>query len=870
MNKKFLVPSLAIGTLILASCGIGGKPTESTDTGGVSGDIGETSSSVDIASLPVATGARQFVDRSYEDRVEILGKLEKYAVDNVIAGLPLYEDSGYVMYQDRVVKGTNNYVTNYGFSVMRDGYIKEGVKLDGDADSAYSMYYHTWNSNDPGSLNAWNNDGSAIPDLLANATTQYFGQRLNAAKDGYEFYGILSKDDHMLPIVDGQPVANPTATELHQTWRMHVRTGEAGGVAYRTNSKIAERAAFDGRYVKLEDYVSSYKMLLNGANQLYRGNEMAKKTGKGAIAGVAGYYQATGQAGVKGVNTSEDAEKAWEKVGIKSGTDAQGDYLEFTFQIPVNRFYAMYSINSDLYEPIPAEFINMVGIDNFAGYSSDRSTTPIDNLLCLGPYYLEYWETDKVVTFKRNDEWFERKANPNLYRIEGIHQAILKGYAQDKTIAFKEFIANKLDSAGIPSSYLKDYASDPRTTTVPGRAVWKLNINSCTPELWEKLFGTKGTIVQTKEEDYWDVKPWMSNENFLRGLFYSINRKEYADYMGGTPSVNYFSGAYMSNPETGESYNSTAAHQAALENFWGDTLETYGYNAALSQQAFEVAINELIASGAISETDTSIGIDIWWMYDYQVEDEGAKIKGYIESAFNKAAETLGKNVRLTVNNYAGANWDDVYNDHLMLGQFDLGFGSISGNALDPLNFMEVLKSSNSSGFTLNWGADTTVVSADENALVFEGERWSFDGLWDAADGGAILDKDGQLVKAVSVTANPIVQNADGSVTVSGKIDVLDDPALDVELAAIFGTTDPSEYSDYWEVYPEEEFSEGPDYCSDISWNEDGTFSFTLKGEFATNVINAGGIPVFGVDYHQSIDGVYGGLKSAYGVARLAE
>ncbi|MDY5440782.1 MAG: ABC transporter substrate-binding protein [Candidatus Enteromonas sp.] len=865
MNKKFLVPTLALGALMLAACGGGNSTGESSVTSG-----GGNSGSAPISSLPVASGAHQFIDRSYEERVEILGKLEKYAVDHAIAGLPLYEDSGYVMYQDRIVKGTNNYVTNYGFSIMRDGYIKEGVKLTGDTSDKYGMYYHTWTSSDPGTLNAWNDDGSAVPNLLANATSAYFGQQLNSTKDGYEFHGVLSTDDHMLAVENGVVDSNPTATELHQTWRMHVRTGEKGGVAYRTNSKLADRAVYDGKYVTLEDYITPYKMLLNGSNALYRGTEMAKKTGKGAIVGVSNYYSTTKGLGVKGVNTSEAAEAAWENVGIKSGTDADGDYLEFTFQIPVNRFYAMYSINSDLHEPIPASFIDLVGIDNFAGYSNDLTTSPIDNLLCLGPYYLESWETEKLVTFKRNDNWYERVENPNLYRIEGIHEAILTGYAQDKTVGFKEYLAGKLDSVGIPSNYLADYSSHPQSTRVPGEAVWKLNINSCTQELWEELFGVKGSIAQTAEADYWDVKPWMSNENFLRGLFYSINRQEYASYKGGTPSINYFSGAYMSNPETGQSYNSTPEHEAALEDFWGDTIDTYGYNLALSESAFEAAITELIAEQAISETDTEISIDVWWMFEYQIEEEGAKIKGYVETAFNKAAANLGLNLKLTVNNYAGTVWTDVYYKHLMLGQFDLGFGSISGNALDPLNFMEVLKSSNSSGFTLNWGADTTAVAEDESALVFEGERWSFDGLWDAADGGVVLDEDGQAISAVKVVCSSLVQNADGSVTVTGKIDVLNDAALEIEILDIFGTTDPTESSDYWEVYPDESFMYGDEYCTDISWDDDGNFTFTLLAPFSTGIINAGGIPVFGVDFNQYIEGVYGGMKSAYAAAVLPE
>lgn len=77
------------------------------------------------------------------------------------------------------------------------------------------------------------------------------------------------------------------------------------------------------------------------------------------------------------------------------------------------------------------------------------------------------------------------------------------------------------------------------------------------------------------------------------------------------------------------------------------------------------------------------------------------------------------------------------------GTYDMAFGAVSGNSLNPLNFAEVLKSDNSSGFTLNWGPDTSKVT---NEIVYDGKVWSFDGLWQAADSAAILSEAGQVAK----------------------------------------------------------------------------------------------------------------------------
>lgn len=867
-RRKFISPAVALGAIAMALASCGKDPSSSSPSSSTpedsTGDSVTTTTETDVdpSTLPVASGAQQFVDSSYAERTKILGQIEKYAVDHALTGLPLYSDSGYQMINPRIVKGVNTYITGYGFSTLRDGYING--KLAGETNEKFQNYYHNWSASDPGSIDAWNTEGSEISDLHANVASTYYGNRLNEDKTGYEWYPILATQEHMWPVEGGTVNKTPTAEELHTTWRMHVRTGESGNVTYRTASTLADRKAFDGRKVVLEDYITTFKYMLNGANKLFRGTEMAKKTGKGAIAGVANYYSKTAGAGVVGLNETAD----FSGVGIKAGTDADGDYLEFTYQTPVNRFYAMYSCNSDLYAPLPAEFIKLVGT-NLGNYSSDKSTSPVDNILSTGPFMLETWETDKLITFARNDEWYERKENANLYRIGGIHTDILTGYATDKNIAFMQYLNNKLDAAGVPSDYLTQYSTHKDAVAIPGTGTWKLNLNTCTPTLWESLFGENGTITRTQKDEYWNVKPWMSNENFVRGLFYSIDRQNFATSMGGTPCIDYFSDIYLSNPETGESYNSTKEHKAALENFWGSTVETYGYSASLAQAAFSAALDELLAAGSITTATTEMKLEIVWMYQNQIKSEGSLIAGYMTKAFDAAAEAKGLPVRLKVEQSAVTIWNHVYYNHLMVGKFDLAFGSISGNPLDPLNFMEVLKSDNSSGFTLNWGSDTSIVDDTEEALVYDGKRWSFDGLWDAADHGVVLDEEGQPLEPVAITTTSITEAA-SSIAVQGNIEVTNFDGLEVDIAAIFGTTS-AEYVDYFEVYPDGSSScqLGDGLISDVTFQETATkgkyeYSFTLKGELAANVKSVGGLPLFGVDYEQTIKGVYGGLKSSYG------
>jgi len=850
--KVGLVTFLGLAaTSALTSCG----PETSSDTSVPDSTVTSIDDSETTSVDPVTevdAGAYNYVGSSYEDRTEILGELETYAYQNYLIGIPLYENGGYVLYNDRVVKGTNNYITGYGFGILSEGSITSPLSSENEPTEAYRSYYHNWESSDPGTINALDSDGSQVSDLYANISASYFGTKMNATKDGYEYYGSLSKDVMPIPLDangDEIDVDDPDWNGLASKWKIRVKTG-ADGVKYATSS--TKRAKYDGRDVELEDYVNAFKVLLTQSNAQYRGGELAGQEGSAGFVGAAAYYAATAE----GYSAS-----AWDDVGIKA--DSTDNSIIFDLLAPTTQFYAMYNLNSNLYEPVPEEFITEVGIENYGKSSEDLSTSPIDNILCLGPYQLEDWQTDKEIAFEKNADWFEFETGGELegmYSIEGIHTAILTAYATDNTAAFKEFLAGNLDAAGLPDDYLAAYKNDARATTVPGDSVFKLNVNSTTEESWVDMFGEDGTVAQTAESDYYDVKPWMSNSSFLDGLMLSINRQEIADNRGVIPSIDYFSTNYMANPETGLSYDKTEAHEDALETMFGDAVDTFGFSLEGAKLKFKAAIDELVASGDIElgtvESPTKIKLNFEWMYEYQIDDIGADIASYIEAAFNDDSVSGGR-VELDIEQHAGAVWDNVYYDQLMVGQFDLGFGSISGNTLNPLNFLEVLKSNNSSGFTLNWGPDTSAVldKDDPKALLYDGHVWSFDSLWKAADQGALV-KDGVEVPVVTLefTKKEITADGDILVTLAYAAATSDPDFADVDNLEIsingFYIWDGGQYQDYIGAEGNTMFTGEVD-------EEAGTVVFTIpEATAATFRGEEDSIMIYGgVDFSYSIDGI---------------
>lgn len=732
-----------------------------------------------------ATGAE-----SIKTRTEILATLEKYAMDNHLTGITLFENGGYVKYHPRVKLPTNEYITGFGFGLLSDGELEYDMPADKEENPNYRGYLHSATSSDPLTINEKNDTGSQVSDLAGYITSSFWGTRLNSTKDNYEWYPVLARDKVTLagqqydnnrpfPVYNGEvvnPNEDPNPLKLYDTYRIYLRDG----VRYNTTATIAGRAAFNDAEVQLEDYEFAFRFLLTGSHKQKRGTEMANDTSYG-IKGAQKY------------NTeSKDKDDTYNKnlwdtmvnngsLGVKVDTDDAGQkYLQLTLVNPIDRFTAMYTLSSSLYSPLPEEFIRQCSYDparnnalalgaqaygNFndeSRYEGKGRNDIKQFTIAVGPYHLEDWKENQTIVFKKSTNWFESSSR---YHIPGVKLVVMKAVQSDPDAIYKEFNAGKLDSCGIPSRHVSEELGQEGVKQTKGDSTFKLNVNSCTQETWNDLFGPNGKIYKNAN---WEVKPWMSNDNFLSGLFHSINRKVFADNRGVAPSINYFSDAYLSDAEGGKSYNETEAHKAAVadyETYDRDGNSTYGYDYDKAVLSFKAAVRELAAAGKIEKgtksKPTTIKIHIRWMYQTDIKEYGEEIATYFEDAFNNEAVS-GGTVKLKVEQEAVTNWQDVYNVYLMRGQFDLGFGAISGNTYNPLNFLEVLRSDNSSGFTLNWGTDTSKVTEGKPAE-YDHKLWSYDSLWEVADHGGVVEN-GVAVKSVQESYLETPKNSGGQDT----------------------------------------------------------------------------------------------------------
>ncbi|MBQ0009140.1 MAG: hypothetical protein KBS97_02575 [Firmicutes bacterium] len=732
-----------------------------------------------------------------EKRTEILGKLEKYVMDSHLTGITLFDNGGLVRYSDRVNLPTGGkYVTGYGFGLLTEGTLDPNKPLTGDDGKKNPDYLHSSIAQDSLKINQYTATGSQVSDLAGYITSSYWGARLKGT-DGYEWYPSLAADKVKQPKRDAEGklmydtdgktlLFEDTADDflepihleddnklgMYKKWRIYVKTdNDVNHSVLKFHQKLVDgknivSGPYDNEPVTIEDYVFPYKMLFTGSNALIRGTEMANDTSYG-IKGAARYFSDTQS------ELSEDAiNTKWNtyyggKLGLKGGTDdVNGSYLDIELINAIDPFTAMYTLSSSLVSPLKESMFmgaNAIVPNNFKKSATAYGTfnnepEPANSkilkyTLSCGPFVLTKWDKNQQIVFARNDDWFEYK-NPvsgqltGRYNIPGINYRVYD-VSQNPEKTWDQFELSNLDSVGVPTKKVAEWRGKPGIYETEGDSTFKLNVNSCTQEQWD-AFNTKEWHNQPGS---WDVKPWMSNSNFLDGLFYSIDRKQFAEKRGVKPSINYFSDSYMSDPQNvlgqGGSYNATEAHKEAVKGY--ETIDEngnsdYGYDFDKALSCFRNAVKELSDQNKIAlgtkENPTEIHIHIRWMYQTDEKEYGEDIKYYFEKAFNDDAVCGGK-VKLVVDQEAVTNWEDVYNVWMMKGKFDLGFGAISGNSFNPLNFMEVLKSDNSSSFTLNWGASTSQIDPVHPIVYDDGtgaKEWSYDGLWEVADHGGILNK----------------------------------------------------------------------------------------------------------------------------------
>lgn len=716
-----------------------------------------------------------------EDKTLILALLENYLYSNHLSGITLYDDSGLVKISDRIKiptktlsSGKKECVVDYGF-----GIISEGSILYELPNSDYPNYYHLYESKDPNSFSFYENKGTIIDKYLEYISSSYFNKKLSKSKNQFEYYPSLASniniinDEYLpLPLDENNNVVYNDVNS--NKYRIYLRDN----LVYNTLSNHNLISKYKNRNIDINDYLTPYKYLYNKAYNLKAiDNNLLNN-----IRGLKEYYDSGNL-------------DLFDNVGIK--INKENNYIEFTFLNSFNPYEVRNMLSNPLYAPIPEQFIGEInGINNYGKYFADF--TPVDTTLSTGPYVLQEHNSNNYFCFTKN-KLIETSVlgGTKRYLIPGIYVSILKEASFNANAAYNAYNNKQIDYVIVPSNKYEDEFDKDDTYASSSNMITKLNINQCDEKTWKQLFGINGTISSNKIEEYWNIEPALSNQNFLKGLNYCINRKDLSLKRGKNPTVDFIPDTCLLSKE-GKSYNNTLEHYESLLMYYDfneQLINEYGYDFNTSSQYFKIACEELLANNLYKEND-SIILDIAWPSKSNVETIGTFIENNIIDAFNNSNSKLN----IKINHIVCNSKDEMIKDVVYKGKYDLAFGDYvyDGSAIEK--YFERYTSQN----TLNHGINTNL-STNNNLIELLGSSYTYDALLSSIQKPTYILQDGsKAITCDAILLSNKINLKDKSRDIVIKYDVVDIKdennnqllTTNIESIKICNTTKEYEIKDY--------------------------------------------------------------------------
>ncbi len=624
----------------------------------------------------LVNGTYNYKFASPEVRNTFMAAAEDYLLHNQYAGIPLFANAQFDLYSGRMQLASKNYlpVLEYGleWSTMAADDSKVLME-DGKKGNVGEYTYRTSLTGNPTTWNQWKYDDSTTSDVMYHYYGSLYGYEFNGDKTGYVLNPSMAGEDPIA--VESRTL--PSGKVVSKKWQIKVKDGLQWKFNEKTDTSMITDTA-----INAVDFYETYKLALT--EKWFR-----------AISGGGDFCTSSS----KIVNAQEfvDGTAEWDDVGIKLIDD---NTLQFEFADEQSQWNVKYSFGSFVTTPINMELYEALG---------DKYGIDENSIGYTGVYYVDYYESDKVIRMKKNDKY----QDADKYFYTGKNMAIIN----DAEMRFQEFIAGKLDAVGLPSAHYEEYKSHPGIKRIPGATTFRMNINGT---------GTKeGQIAQFPESE-WIPEPILANQDFKMGMFHAIDRKKLAEEVMKTSQTQMylFSDAYVVEAETGVPYRKTPQGMSVGADL---SPSTYGYNLDAAKAYFEKALDTLVGEGVYKNGD-EISIEYYYTSG---SETNALAATYIKDAFEEAFNSEKHNIKITVET-APKDFPGIYYDHILIGEFDIAPGGISGSTLDAASFLDTYCTDNRSGFSMNWGVNTSkpeiTVSYKKDDGKMVKELWSFDAL----------------------------------------------------------------------------------------------------------------------------------------------
>ncbi len=710
------------GTVDLTVAGESTLTYSVTDSNGVTTTAQRT---VTVAALVYAQGFYNYKFATTELRHTFMAAAEDYLLHNMDGGIPLFDSGSYVMYDSRVSLPVSAYVPVMGYGASFGTMTADDSTVemnDGQVGDAGVYTYRTTISENPGTWNQWLYDTSTDSTLMGLYYGALYTYHFNADKTGYEVVSSMASGDPVA--IDSR--TTDTGKVVSYTWRISIRDDLEWYFHPNTDSTFL--ATNPDLTIDANDFIDTFQLALEEGwfRAVSGGGDFV--TSAQEIVGASDFYDAEQASAGSG---------DWDSVGLKVIDD---NTIEFTFVDEQSDWNVRYWLSSFVMTPINLELYDYLLND---GDDDTNYGTSEDTIGYTGPYYVDYFESGVVIEYAVNPSYYD----PNEYFYDGY----LMYVEEDPDIIWALFEEGLLDVAAIPTAKYTEYKNFPGVLAVPGATIYRMMINGLgTVEAQQELF----------PDSTWVPEPILANQDFKMAMFFAIDREYLATVVMKTraPSIYLFSTAYLVDAELGVAYRDTVQGESVATDLAPDT---YGFNFDAAQAYYESALDTLVAAGVYADGTAANPTIITIEFNvFSGSESQAAMGDYIEYAFEAAFQSTNHYINVDLEWYP-KDFPSIYYDYMMTGDFDLSIGGISGSTLDAASFLDVFSSDNRSGFTLNWGIDTSVADIPmyyiDSAGVAHAELWSYDAIVSALNGEIFLvdgeEADVPAGVLQSVTAN---------------------------------------------------------------------------------------------------------------------
>ena len=633
------------------------------------------------------TYAYKFADSNL--RATFFAAAEDYLLHNGYGGIPVFANSGFNLYADRLQLPVTSYIPVMGYGTAFATMSADDAETFGGEVGEYT--YRTAIGQNPTTFNQWTYDDATSSDVISLFLDSLYTYKFNESKTGYQLVPSMALED---PKPTGLETTE-TGFEVAKTWTVSLRDDLEWSFHEDTDT-----TGFDTT-IDANDFVDTFKLALDEG--WFR-----------AISGGGDFFSASQEiVGAKAYYDAKDTDEPldWDTVGLKVVNDENGNptKIQFDFVNDMSEWNVKYWLSDFVTTPIHMGLYEKVG----SRYGTSAETTAYN-----GVYVLDSYEPDKLLTFSKNTDFHDADS----YFYTGYKMNVI----EDTEIIFQEYIAGNLEAASVTTAKYDQYKNSPSLKQVPGATTFRLMINGL------------GTVENQKAQfdgSEYVPEPILANQDFKTAMYFAIDREKLATEVLKTSQTQmyHFTDAYLVDAETGVPFRNTEQGKAVGSDL---SPNTNGFSSEVATTYFGKAAQALVDAGVYSE-DEVVEISL---YIFSGSEAQALFGSFIESSFEQyfVDDTTGLTVDVKVET---KEFPGIYYDYMMTGSFDLSIGGISGSTLDAASFLDVYSSDNRGGFTLNWGIDTSVAEievtydnpydeTDEDVT----EIWSYDAIVSALTG----------------------------------------------------------------------------------------------------------------------------------------